>query len=88
MKKVNLANSNITICNLKQFLFPGEGVPLGEYPELTKKGIPVTGTENSGGPLVTAGGLIFIAGTEDGRFRAFDVKTGRVVWEYIAFALP
>jgi hypothetical protein len=32
--------------------------------------------------------LIFIAGTEDGRFRAFDVKTGRVVWEYIAFALP
>lgn len=57
-------------------------VPLGEYPELTKKGVPVTGTENSGGPVVTAGGLLFIAGTEDERLRAFDTKTGKVVWEY------
>ncbi len=57
-------------------------VPLGEYPELTKKGIPVTGTENYGGPLVTAGGLVFIAATQDEKFRAFDRKTGKIVWEY------
>jgi len=57
-------------------------VPLGEYPELTKKGIPVTGTDSYGGPLVTAGGLVFIAGTKDERIRAFDKKTGKVIWEY------
>ncbi|AKD54242.1 outer membrane protein assembly factor BamB family protein [Spirosoma radiotolerans] len=57
-------------------------VPLGEYPELTKKGIPPTGTENHGGPIVTAGGLIFIAATYDETLRAFDKKTGKVVWEY------
>ncbi|MFD1144107.1 PQQ-binding-like beta-propeller repeat protein [Larkinella insperata] len=57
-------------------------VPLGEFPELTKKGIPVTGTENYGGPIVTAGGLLFIAGTKDERIRAFDKKTGKIVWEY------
>lgn len=57
-------------------------VPLGEYPELTKKGIPITGTENYGGPVVTAGGLVFIAGTRDEKIRAFDKDTGQVVWEY------
>ncbi|QHV96372.1 outer membrane protein assembly factor BamB family protein [Spirosoma endbachense] len=57
-------------------------VPLGEFPELTKKGIPLTGTENYGGPIVTAGGLVFIAATYDERIRAFDRKTGKVVWEY------
>ena len=56
-------------------------VPLGEYPELTKKGVPATGSESYGGPLVTAGGLLFIAGTRDGKLRAFDVKTGKVLWE-------
>ncbi|MEN0055490.1 MAG: PQQ-binding-like beta-propeller repeat protein [Mucilaginibacter sp.] len=56
-------------------------VPLGEYPELTKRGIPVTGTENYGGPLVTKGGLVFIAATKDEKIRAFDKKTGKVVWE-------
>jgi quinoprotein glucose dehydrogenase len=67
-------------------------VPLGEYPELTKKGIPVTGTENYGGPIVTAGGLVFIAGTKDERIRAFNKSTGKIVWEYQlpagAFATP
>lgn len=67
-------------------------VPLGEFPELTKKGIPITGTENYGGPIVTAGGLVFIAGTKDERIRAFDRKTGKTVWEYQlqagAFATP
>jgi quinoprotein glucose dehydrogenase len=57
-------------------------VPLGEFPELTKKGIPVTGTESYGGPIVTAGGLLFIAGTKDERIRAFDKKTGKVNWEF------
>lgn len=57
-------------------------VPLGEYPELAKKGVPTTGTENHGGPLVTAGGLLFIAATYDEKLRAFDSKTGKVVWEY------
>ena len=57
-------------------------VPLGEYPELTRQGFPITGTENYGGPIVTAGGLVFIAATKDERIRAFDKKTGKVVWEY------
>ncbi|MEZ2334367.1 PQQ-binding-like beta-propeller repeat protein [Mucilaginibacter sp. RCC_168] len=56
-------------------------VPLGEYAELTKKGIPATGTENYGGPLVTKGGLVFIAATKDEKIRAFDKKTGKVLWE-------
>ncbi len=56
-------------------------VPLGEYPELTKRGIPVTGTENYGGPLVTRGGIVFIAATKDEKIRAFDKKTGKVLWE-------
>lgn len=57
-------------------------VPLGEYPELAKKGVPTTGTDSYGGPLATAGGLVFIAGTKDEKIRAFDKKTGKVVWEY------
>ena len=56
-------------------------VPVGEYPELTKKGIPITGTELYGGPLVTKGGLVFIAASKDARIRAFDKKTGKVLWE-------
>ena len=57
-------------------------VPLGEYPELTRKGIPVTGTENFGGTIVTAGGLVFIAGTRDEKLRAFDAKSGKTLWEF------
>jgi quinoprotein glucose dehydrogenase len=56
-------------------------VPLGEYPELVKQGLTQTGTENHGGPLVTAGGLLFIAATYDQKLRAFDRKTGKVIWE-------
>jgi len=56
-------------------------VPLGEFPELTARGIPRTGTENYGGPVVTAGGLIFIGATKDEKFRAFDKKTGKILWE-------
>lgn len=56
-------------------------VPLGEFPELTARGIPQTGTENYGGPVVTAGGLIFIGASKDEKFRAFDKQTGAVLWE-------
>jgi quinoprotein glucose dehydrogenase len=54
---------------------------LGEYPELTERGVPPTGTENFGGSIVTAGGLVFIGGTKDERFRAFDKATGEVLWQ-------
>lgn len=56
-------------------------VPLGEYPELTARGIPPTGTENYGGPVVTAGGLLFIAATADETIRAFDKQTGKTLWQ-------
>ena len=56
-------------------------VTLGEYPELTARGIPPTGTENYGGPLVTAGGLIFIGATADETFRVFDKETGDILWK-------
>ena len=56
-------------------------VPLGEFPELTARGIPPTGTENYGGPVVTASGLLFIAATADETIRAFDTDTGKVLWK-------
>ena len=57
-------------------------IPLGEYPELAARGMKKTGTENYGGPIVTAGGLVFIAATNfDKRFRAFDKSTGELLWE-------
>ena len=56
--------------------------PLGEYPELTARGIPPTGTENFGGCILTAGGLLFIGSSKDEKFRAFDQNTGKVVWEF------
>jgi quinoprotein glucose dehydrogenase len=57
-------------------------IPLGEYPELAAKGMKDTGSENYGGPVVTAGGLVFIAATNyDRKFRAFDKVTGKLVWE-------
>jgi len=56
--------------------------PLGEYPELVAQGIRDTGSENYGGPVVTAGGLVFIAATNfDRKFRAFDKTTGALLWE-------
>ncbi len=56
-------------------------VPLGEYPELTERGVPLTGTDNYGGPAVTAGNLLFIAATKDEMFRAFDKRTGELLWQ-------
>ncbi len=56
-------------------------LPLGNYPELAAKGMADTGTENYGGPVVTAGGLVFIGATIfDSEFRAFDSSTGKLLW--------
>ena len=57
-------------------------VPLGEYPELKAKGVPQTGTENFGGTIVTEGGLVFVGGSKDEMFHAFDKATGKLLWEF------
>ena len=55
---------------------------LGEFPELVKQGVTNTGSENYGGPIVTGGGLLFIASTiADRKFRAFDARSGKLLWE-------
>ena len=56
-------------------------VPLGEFAELKARGVPQTGTENWGGPVVTASGLIFLAASADEKIRAFDQETGKILWE-------
>jgi quinoprotein glucose dehydrogenase len=56
-------------------------VPLGELPELTARGIAPTGSENYGGPVVTAGGLVFIAASKDEMLRAFDQRSGKILWQ-------
>lgn len=56
-------------------------IPLGRHPALPANTTPASGTEQYGGPIVTAGGLVFIAATQDARFRAFDKATGTLLWE-------
>ena len=57
-------------------------IPFGEYPELAAKGMRNTGSDNYGGPIVTAGGLVFIGATVfDQKFHAFDSRTGELLWE-------
>jgi glucose dehydrogenase len=67
-------------------------VPLGTYDELEAKGIFKTGAPNIGGSIATAGGLVFIAATNDSRFRAFESRTGKELWvtklEASAHAVP
>ncbi len=59
-------------------------IPLGEYPELVAKGTKDTGSDNYGGPVVTASGLLFIGATNfDKKFRAFDKLTGKLLWETV-----
>jgi quinoprotein glucose dehydrogenase len=54
-------------------------IPFGSYPDLEDK---MTGSENYGGPIVTAGGLVFIAATNyDRKFHAFDKSSGKLLWE-------
>jgi len=55
-------------------------VPFGTVDALAAKGFPNTGAPNTGSMVVTAGGLIFIGATNDGRFRAFDARTGKELW--------
>jgi quinoprotein glucose dehydrogenase len=57
-------------------------VPLGEYPELVAKGIRNTGSMNYGGTVTTAGGLVFVAATADEKIRAYESRTGRLLWEH------
>jgi len=82
---------NLTAINLNS----GEHVwqvPLGELDYLSEKGIPPTGTENYGGPVVTKGGLVFIGATKDEKFRAFNKSNGDILWEvelpYGGYATP
>jgi quinoprotein glucose dehydrogenase len=57
-------------------------IPFGEYPELAAKGMTNTGSDNYGGPVVTAGGVLFIAATNfDNKFRAYDKLTGKLLWQ-------
>ena len=57
-------------------------IPLGEYPELAAKGMKETGSENYGGPIVTAGGIVIVGATiYDRKIRAFDSRTGKLLWE-------
>jgi quinoprotein glucose dehydrogenase len=80
-KGTNVEFGTLTAINLET----GEQawqVPLGEYPKLAAAGSAPTGSENYGGPVVTAGGLVFIGATcFDKKLRAFDKATGQPLWE-------
>ena len=56
-------------------------IPVGNNPELQKKGEPNTGSTGSPGPIVTRGGLVFLGGSRDRKFQAFDKATGKLLWE-------
>lgn len=56
-------------------------VPLGEFEELMEQGMPNSGTEIYGGPVVTKGGIVFVAATQDEKIRAFDKENGKLLWE-------
>jgi quinoprotein glucose dehydrogenase len=71
--------AHLTAIDLKTGTFRWRSV-LGVVDKLVDRGLPPTGTSNLGGPLVTAGGLVFIGATNDARFRAFDKETGRELW--------
>jgi quinoprotein glucose dehydrogenase len=67
--------------------------PLGFYPELSSKGLRDTGSENYGGPVLTRSGLLFIGATiYDSKIRAFEAKSGKLLWEadlpYAGVATP
>jgi quinoprotein glucose dehydrogenase len=64
----------------------------GEFPDLKQRGVPKTGTPSNGGSIATAGELVFMAGTFDNMIRAFDSRTGEILWEHeletAGFATP
>ena len=72
---------HLTAVDLKTGRFAWRNV-FGEYPALKAKGVPPTGTQSFGGTIVTAGGLVFIGGTMDEKFHAYDKATGKLLWEY------
>ena len=58
-------------------------IPFGEYPALAAKGLTNTGSDNYGGAIVTANGLLIIAATtHDDKFHVFDKRTGELLWQY------
>lgn len=67
-------------------------IPLGDYPEMLRQGVSGLGAENYGGPVVTAGNVVFIAATPDKMFRAFDSRNGELLWQtelpFAGFATP
>jgi quinoprotein glucose dehydrogenase len=71
--------AHLTAIDLKEGVIRWRSV-LGVVDKLVELGLPPTGTSNLGGPLVTAGGLVFIGATNDARFRAFDKETGQELW--------
>jgi quinoprotein glucose dehydrogenase len=71
---------HLTAINLNTGEFVWRNV-FGEEPALKAKGVPQTGTENFGGTIVTEGGLVFIGGTRDEKFHAFDKTNGKLLWE-------
>ena len=56
-------------------------VPLGDYPQILAAGQRGLGAENYGGPIATAGGVVFVAATPDAQLRAFDTRTGELLFE-------
>ena len=59
-------------------------IPFGEFPELAANGLKNTGSDNYGGPVVTASGLLFIGATNfDKKFHAYDKLTGKLLWETV-----
>ena len=72
---------NITAINLNNGKIIWQ-VPFGEYEDLKKKGIPITGQTNMGGVTGTAGNLLFATGTLDKKIRAFDIRNGKELWNY------
>ena len=72
---------NLTAIDMKTGKFAWR-IPFGEYPELAAKGMKDTGTENYGGSVATASGLLFIGATNfDRKFHVYDSATGKLVWE-------
>ena len=55
--------------------------PLGASLNLGGRTVEVAGTPNLGGPIITAGGLVFISSAMDNYLRAFDVDTGKEIWK-------
>jgi quinoprotein glucose dehydrogenase len=58
-------------------------IPVGNIPELQKKGEPITGATSLSGPIVTRGGLVFLGGSRDRKFQAFNKASGKLLWETI-----